>query len=62
MRLLAIVTLVGLLLAGCRVQGGRFVVDEPCPGGRIDTERRVTDQLPQGQVRTTSVRSNLCLN
>ena len=65
MRVLATAMLVVLLLGGCRIQGGRFVVDEekpPCPGGRLDTERRITDQLPHGQVRTTTIRSNLCLD
>ena len=65
MRVLAIAMLIALALGGCRIQGGRFVVDEvekPCPGGRIDTERRITDQFPQGQVRTTTIRSNMCLD
>jgi hypothetical protein len=56
-----------LLAAGCRVSGGRWVVEEPvpvrvCPGGVINQERRFVDTFVGGRVRNTVVRTDACLN
>ncbi len=56
-----------LLTAGCRVTGGRWVVEEPvvarvCPGGVINQERRFVDTFAGGRVRNTVVRTDACLN
>ena len=57
--------LVMLLLAtGCRVTGGRWVVEEErkCRGGVITTEKRITDTFVMGRVRNTVIRSDACLD
>jgi len=62
---LALLLAIALLVAGCRVTGGRWVVEEPartCPGGVINQERRFVDTFTGGRVRTTTVRTDACLN
>jgi hypothetical protein len=53
-----------LLTTGCRVTGGRWVEDDArrCPGGVINSERRVVDTWVGGRVRTTILRNDACLN
>ena len=58
LKLAAILAL--LTLTDCRVIGGRWVEEQPCPGGNINTERRVIDTLPD-RTRTTTIRTNACL-
>jgi hypothetical protein len=60
----AAVLLVVLLSSGCRVTGGRWVEDDArrCPGGVINSERRVVDSWVGGRVRTTTTRTDACVN
>jgi PBP1b-binding outer membrane lipoprotein LpoB len=65
MKRLAMVLLAGLLLTGCR--GGRWVEDVEvpvvkCRGGTVNTERRVTDVTVLGRTRTTTTRTDACLD
>jgi hypothetical protein len=60
------VLLIGLVMTGCR---GRWVEDDvaviapSCRGGKINTERRVTDTSPiTGRIRTTTLRTDACLD
>lgn len=62
-----VVVLLAVLLAtvGCRVTGGRWVVeDDPkrCRGGVINTEKRITDTFITGRVRNTTIRTDACLD
>ena len=51
-----------LLLPGCRVTGGRWVVEERCPGGVVNTEKRTVDTWVGGRVRNTVTRTDSCMN
>lgn len=51
-----------LLTAGCR--GERLEWVRPvaeCPGGKVNTERKIVDTLPGGRVRSTTMRADACL-
>ena len=58
-----IVLALAMVITGCRTTGTRWVQEEviSCPGGRIDTQRRITDTLPGGRTRSTLIRTNACL-
>ena len=54
-----------LLLSGCQVTGGRWVVDDvsrKCRGGVINIEKRITDTYITGRVRNTTIRTDACLD
>jgi hypothetical protein len=65
MKRLAMVLLTGLLMTGCRA--GRWVEDVEvpvvkCRGGTVNTERRVTDITVLGRTRTTTTRTDACID
>lgn len=63
MKPITMVLLVALAVSGCRFVGGRWVEEEvvvACPGGRVVTEKRITDTFLNGRVRNTTIRSNIC--
>lgn len=62
-RVLALIGIV-LLSSGCRVTGGRWVEDDArrCPGGVINSERRVVDSWVGGRTRATTTRTDACIN
>jgi hypothetical protein len=61
----ALLFVVLLFAGGCRLQGGRWVVDDVerrCKGGVINTEKRITDTFIGGRVRNTTIRTDACLD
>ena len=56
--------LIALVTSGCRLTGGRWVVEEEtrCKGGVITTERRMVDTFHGGRVRNTTERTSTCLD
>lgn len=72
---LAALLLIGLAMTGCRNNGRwAWVEDEPvvapivapaparCKGGTVNTERRVTDVNVLGRTRSTTYRTDACLD
>jgi len=62
---IALVLAACLLLSGCQITGGRWVVDDvsrKCRGGVINTEKRITDTYITGRVRNTTIRTDACLD
>lgn len=64
-RVAVMLALITLVTSGCRLTGGRWVVDEDpkrCRGGVINTEKRITDTFITGRVRNTTIRTDACLD
>jgi len=64
LRISSLIAIAGLLVSGCQVVGGRWVVDDKvrCRGGVINSEKRITDTFINGRVRNTTIRTDACLD
>jgi len=68
----ATVIMLAMLMVGCRSGRWAWVEDEPppipvpvvekCRGGTFNTERRVTDIGVAGRTRTTTLRTDACID
>jgi len=66
----ATVIVLAMLMASCRSGRWAWVEDEPppvpivakCRGGTINTERRITDVGIAGRTRTTTLRTDACID
>jgi len=62
---LATVVVLAMLMAGCRTGRWAWVEETTpikCRGGTINTERRVTDVGVYGRTRTTTYRTDACID
>lgn len=60
-----VLVVIALLCCSCRITGGRWVVDDVerrCPGGVVNTEKRMVDTWVGGRVRNTTIRTDACMN